>query len=86
MISLNRSKSSVFRLWRGAAARCLLAAVPLAIAPAAHAGYNLTSYRSDRDRSHQPAGHQQFRHDRRLDNGVTNEGFTLTLPDAASRR
>jgi hypothetical protein len=43
MIPLSRAKNCVFRPLRGAAARCLLAAVPLAIAPAAHAaGYNLT--------------------------------------------
>ena len=33
---------SSFRLLRGAVARCLLIAVPLAISPAAHAAYNLT--------------------------------------------
>ena len=42
MIACDRSRNSLFRSFRGAAARCLLTAVPLAIAPAAHAGYNLT--------------------------------------------
>ena len=42
MTASNRSKNSLFRPLRGAATRCLLAAVPLLVAPAAHAGYNLT--------------------------------------------
>jgi probable HAF family extracellular repeat protein len=41
MIPLNRSSNPIFRSLRGAAARCLLATVPLALAPAAHAEYNL---------------------------------------------
>lgn len=39
---LNCSRHSFFRPLRGLAARSLLAAIPLAIAPVAHAGYNLT--------------------------------------------
>ncbi len=83
MIPLNRSKNTVFRPLRGIAARCLLAAVPLAIAPAAHAGYNLT-YVAD------PTGTGLINllgiNDSMtiagFDNGVTNQGFTLTLPSS----
>jgi hypothetical protein len=38
----NRSNNSVFRFLRGTASRCLLVAAPLAISPAAHAGYAVT--------------------------------------------
>ena len=43
MIASHRSNTSMFRFFRGAATRCLLVAVPLAVSPAAHAtSYNLT--------------------------------------------
>ena len=42
MIGSDRLNNLSFRLLRGAATRCLLIAVPLAISPAAHAAYNLT--------------------------------------------
>ena len=79
----NCSKHSLFRPLRGAAARCLLAVTPLAIAPAAHAGYNLTFVPDPTgtglinllgiNNSGTIAG---------FDNGVTNQGFTLTLPSS----
>ena len=79
----NCSKNSLFRPLRGAAARCLLAVAPLAIAPAAHAGYNLTFVTDPTgtglinllgiNSSGTIAG---------FDNGVTNQGFTLTLPSS----
>jgi hypothetical protein len=63
------------------AARCLLAAIPLAIAPAAHAAYNLTFVPDPTgtglinllgiNNSGTIAG---------FDDGVVNQGFTLTLP------
>ena len=81
MIPTCGSNNSVFRPLRGVAARCLLAAVPLAIAPAAHAAYNLTFVADPTgtgvinllgiNNSATIAG---------FDNGVTNAGFTLTLP------
>jgi len=81
MIVLNRSRNTVFRPFRGIAARCLLAAVPLAIAPAAHAGYNLTFVTDPTgtglinllgiNDSGTIAG---------FDDATTNQGFTLTLP------
>jgi hypothetical protein len=68
---------------RGAATRCLLVAAPLAISPAAHAAYNLTFVTDPTltgvinllgiNNSGTIAG---------FDNGVTNAGFTLTLPHA----
>jgi PEP-CTERM motif len=42
MIASDRSNNSISRFLRGSATRCLLVAVPLAIAPAAHAGYAVT--------------------------------------------
>ena len=42
MIGSDRLNNLSFWLLRGAATRCLLVAVPLAISPAAHAAYNLT--------------------------------------------
>lgn len=81
MIGSRRSNTSMFRFLRGAAARCLLVAAPLAISPAAHAGYNLTTVTDPTgtglinllgiNNSGTIAG---------FDNGVTNQGFTLTLP------
>jgi hypothetical protein len=75
------SNNSFFRPLRGIAARCLLTAIPLAIAPAAHAAYNLTFVTDPTgtgvinllgiNNSGTIAG---------FDNGVTNAGFTLTLP------
>ena len=83
MIGSDRSNNLSFRLLRGAATRCLLVAVPLAIAPAAHAAYNLTFVTDPTgtgvinllgiNNSGTIAG---------FDNGVTNAGFTLTLPHA----
>ena len=81
MIGSDRSNNLSFRLLRGAATRCLLVAVPLAIAPAAHAAYNLTFVTDPTgtgvinllgiNNSGTIAG---------FDNGTTNAGFTLTLP------
>ncbi len=81
MIPTCCSKNSIFRPLRGIAARCLLAAIPLGIAPAAHAAYNLTFVTDPTgtgvinllgiNNSGTIAG---------FDNGVTNAGFTLTLP------
>jgi hypothetical protein len=81
MIPTCRSKNSFFRPLRGMAARCLLAAIPLAIAPAAHAAYNLTFVPDPTgtglinllgiNNSGTIAG---------FDDGVVNQGFTLTLP------
>jgi len=81
MIGSDRSNNLSFRLLRGAATRCLLVAVPLAIAPAAHAAYNLTFVTDPAgagftnllgiNNSGTIAG---------FDNQVTNAGFTLTLP------
>jgi PEP-CTERM motif len=83
MIASNRSKNSLFRPLRGAATRCLLVAVPLMVTPAAHAAYNLTFVTDPTgtgvinllgiNDSGTIAG---------FDNGVTNQGFTLTLPHA----
>jgi hypothetical protein len=42
MIGSDRSNTCLFLHARGAVARYLLIAVPLAISPAAHAAYNLT--------------------------------------------
>ena len=81
MIGSDRSNNLSFRLLRGAATRCLLVAVPLAIAPAAHAAYNLT-FVTD------PAG-AGFTNLLGINNSGTiagfgnqntNAGFTLTLP------
>ena len=81
MIGSDRSNTCLFRLLRGAATRCLLVAAPLAISPAAHAAYNLTFVTDPTvtgvinllgiNDSGTIAG---------FDNGVTNAGFTLTLP------
>jgi hypothetical protein len=83
MISTCRSNNSFFWPLRRIAARCLLAAIPLAVAPAAHAAYNLTFVTDPTgtgvinllgiNNSGTIAG---------FDNGVTNAGFTLTLPHA----
>lgn len=83
MIPTCRSKNSLFRPLRGIAARCLLVAIPLAVAPAAHAAYNLTFVPDPTgtglinllgiNDSGTIAG---------FDNGVTNQGFTLTLPSS----
>lgn len=83
MILLNRSKNSLYRPLRGIAARCLLAAVPLAVASAAHAGYDLTVVQDPTgtgfintlgiNNSGTVAG---------FDNGSNNQGFTLTLPSS----
>ena len=83
MILLNRSKHSLFRPLRGAAARCLLAAVPLAIAPAAHAGYNLTFVTDPTGTNFiNLLGINSSGTIAGFDNGVTNQGFTLTLPSS----
>jgi hypothetical protein len=83
MIVSDRSNNSIFQFFRGAATRCLLLAVPLAISPAAHAAYNLTFVTDPTgtgvinllgiNESGTIAG---------FDNGVTNQGFTLTLPNS----
>jgi PEP-CTERM motif len=81
MISSHRSKNSPFRPLRHGAARCLLLAVPLLLAPEAHAAYNLTFVTDPTgtglinllgiNNSGTIAG---------FDNATTNQGFTLTLP------
>jgi PEP-CTERM motif len=81
MIASDCSNNSIFRFLRGAATRCLLVAAPLAISPAAHAANNLTFVTDPTgtgvinllgiNNSGTIAG---------FDNGVTNAGFTLTLP------
>src|ERR1700761_7319701 len=81
MIVTVHSSNSVFRPFKKAAAHCLLAAIPLAVSPAAHAAYNLTFVTDPTgtglinllgiNNSGTIAG---------FDNGVTNAGFTLTLP------
>ena len=83
MIASDRSRNSLFRSFRGAAARCLLVAAPLLVASAAQAGYNLTFVPDPTgtglinllgiNDSGTIAG---------FDNGVTNQGFTLTLPSS----
>ncbi len=88
MMALGYSRNLVFRNLffrplRGAAARCLLVAAPLLVGPAAHAGYNLTFVPDPTgtglinllgiNNSGTIAG---------FDNGVTNQGFTLTLPNS----
>jgi hypothetical protein len=83
MIASERSNNSRFRFLRGAAARCLLVAAPLAISPAANAASNLTFVTDPTgtgvinllgiNNSGTIAG---------FDNGVTNQGFTLTLPNS----
>ena len=83
MILLNRSKNSLFRPLRGAAARCLLAAVPLAIAPAAHAGYNLTFVTDPTGTNFiNLLGINDSGTIAGFDNSATNQGFTLTLPSS----
>jgi hypothetical protein len=87
MIPTYRSNNSFFRPLRGIAARCLLAAIPLAIAPAAHAAYNLTFVTDPTgtgvinllgiNNSGTIAGFDNAG----FDNGVTNQGFTLALPN-----
>jgi hypothetical protein len=79
MIVLNRSRNKVFRPLRGIAARCLLAAVPLAIAPAAHAGYNLTFIPDPTGTGFiNPLGINNSGTVAGFDNGTFNQGFTLT--------
>jgi len=82
MMASNRSQY-LCQFLRGAASRCLLIAVPLAFASTAHAAYNLTFVTDPTDTgvinllgingSGTIAG---------FDNGVTNQGFTLTLPNS----
>jgi hypothetical protein len=85
IIPLNRSKNSVSRLLRGIAARSLLAAVPLAIAPAAHAGYNLTYIPDPTGTGFiNPLGINSSGTVAGFDNGTFNQGFTLTLPSTFS--
>lgn len=79
MIVSHRSNNSMFRFLRGAAARCLLVAAPLAISPAAHAAYNLT-FVTD------PTGNNFINLLGINDSGViggfdNSSGFTLTLPN-----
>ena len=83
MNPLNRSKNSVFRPLRGVAARCLLAAVPLAIAPAADAGYNLTFVTDPTGTNFiNLLGINDSGTIAGFDNSATNQGFTLTLPSS----
>ncbi len=83
MIPLKRSRNTVFRPLRSVAARCLLAAVPLAIAPAAHAGYNLTFVPDPTGTGFiNLLGINDSGTIAGFDNGVTNQGFTLTLPSS----
>lgn len=79
MIASHRSNTSIFRFFRGAATRCLLVAVPLAVSPAAHAtSYNL-QFVID------PTGNGNINLLGINDSGVIagfdgSSGFTLTLP------
>jgi len=83
MNQLNRSENTVFRPLRGIAARCLIAAVPLAIAPAAHAGYNLTFVTDPTGTGFiNTLGINDSGTVAGFDNAVTNQGFTLTLPSS----
>jgi hypothetical protein len=73
------ANNSLFRPLRGIAARCLLAAIPLAITPAAHAAYNL-SFVTD------PTGNGLINLLGINGSGVIggfdgSSGFTLTLPN-----
>ena len=80
---IGADRSNTFLLWRvpSALARCLAVAAPLAVASSAHAAYNLTFVTDPTgtgvinllgiNNSGTIAG---------FDNGVTNAGFTLTLP------
>ena len=87
MIGSDRSNNLSFRLLRGAATRCLLVAVPLAIAPAAHAAYNLTFVTDPTGTGvHQPLGINNSGTIAGFDNGTTNAGFTLTLPSNFTAR
>ena len=81
MIGSDRLNNLSFRLLRGAVARCLLIAVPLAISPAAHAAYNLTFVTDPTgNRVINLLGINNSGTIAGFDNGVTNAGFTLTLP------
>ena len=81
MIGSDRSNTCLFRHARGAVARCLLIAVPLAISPAAHAAYNLTFVTDPTgNRLINLLGINNSGTIAGFDNGVTNAGFTLTLP------
>jgi hypothetical protein len=81
MIGSDRSHTFLFRHARGAVARCLLAAIPLAISPAAHAAYNLTFVTDPTgNRVINLLGINDSGTIAGFDNGVTNAGFTLTLP------
>jgi len=83
MIGSDRSNTFLFRHARGAVARCLLIAVPLAISPAAHAAYNLTFVTDPTgNRVINLLGINDSGTIAGFDNGVTNAGFTLTLPHA----
>jgi hypothetical protein len=81
MIGSDRSNNLSFRLLRGAATRCLLVAAPLVIAPAAHAGYNITSITDPTGTNFlQALGINNSGTIAGFDNGTFNQGFTLTLP------
>jgi hypothetical protein len=83
MTGSDRSNTFLFRHARGAVARCLLIAVPLAISPAAHAAYNLTFVTDPTgNRVINLLGINDSGTIAGFDNGVTNAGFTLTLPHA----
>ncbi len=76
------SNNSLLRPLRGIAARCLLAAIPLAIAPAAHAAYNLTFVQDPTGTGFiNLLGINDLGTIAGFDNGSVNQGFTLTLPN-----
>ncbi len=82
-MSFNCFKHSLFRPLRGSAARFLLAAIPLAIAPAAHAGYNITFVPDPTGTGFiNLLGINDSGTIAGFDNGVANQGFTLTLPSS----
>ena len=81
MIPTCRSNNYFLRPLRGIAVRCLLAAIPLAIAPAAHAAYNITSITDPTGTNFlQALGINNSGTIAGFDNSMTNAGFTLTLP------
>jgi PEP-CTERM motif len=81
MLASDRSNNSISRFLRGAATRCLLVAAPLAISPAAHAAYNLTFVTDPTGTGFiNLLGINDSGTIAGFDNGVTNAGFTLTLP------
>jgi hypothetical protein len=85
MVGSHRSNNSTFRFLRGAATRCLLVAAPLAIAPAAHAGYDITFIPDPTGTNFlQALGINNSGTVAGFDNSTFNQGFTLTLPSSFS--